>query len=185
MVSNYLGLYSLCFVIHPMLTGVLRIMKKHGLSGAEFLPIQEKRHSRFAEEMERMISPEGSYPVIGRSITYRFGSFHALADAAFLHLLPKSLNPAQVRCGLTSIIQRQLSQADTFDSAGWLRIGYTGRQIQMSEEYINTGSLYLCMAVFLPLGLSPDDAFWTNPPVEWTARKAWCGANVGADHAIR
>lgn len=30
-----------------------------------------------------MISPEGSYPVIGRSITYRFGSFHALADAAF------------------------------------------------------------------------------------------------------
>ena len=66
----------------------------------------------------------------------------------FLHLLPKSLNPAQVRCGLTSIIQRQLSQADTFDSAGWLRIGYTGRQIQMSEEYINTGSLYLCMAVF-------------------------------------
>lgn len=60
---------------------------------------------------------------------------------------------------MTSIIQRQLSQADTFDSAGWLRIGYTGRQIQMSEEYINTGSLYLCMAVFLPLGLSPDDAF--------------------------
>lgn len=177
--------YYNSLVIHPMLTGVLRIMKKHGLSGAEFLPIQEKRHSRFAEEMERMISPEGSYPVIGRSITYRFGSFHALADAAFLHLLPKSLNPAQVRCGLTSIIQRQLSQADTFDSAGWLRIGYTGRQIQMSEEYINTGSLYLCMAVFLPLGLSPDDAFWTNPPVEWTARKAWCGANVGADHAIR
>ena len=86
---------------------------------------------------------------------------------------------------MTSIIQRQLSQADTFDSAGWLRIGYTGRQIQMSEEYINTGSLYLCMAGFLPLGLSPDDAFWTNPPVEWTARKAWCGANVGADHAIR
>ena len=171
-------------MIHPLLTDVLRIMKKHGLPEADFLPIQEKRHSRFAEQMERMISPEGSYPVIGRSIAYRFGSFHALADAALLHLLPVEINPAQVRCGLTSVIQRQLSRPNTFDSAGWLRVGYAGSQIQMSEEYINTGSLYLCMAVFLPLGLPADDAFWANPSVEWTALKAWNGIDVGTDHAI-
>lgn len=176
--------YYNSLVIHPMLTEVLRIMKKHGLPEADFLPIQEKRHSRFAEQMERMISPEGSYPVIGRSIAYRFGSFHALADAALLHLLPVEINPAQVRCGLTSVIQRQLSRPNTFDSAGWLRVGYAGSQIQMSEEYINTGSLYLCMAVFLPLGLPVDDAFWANPSVEWTALKAWNGIDVGTDHAI-
>ena len=54
----------------------------------------------------------------------------------------------------------------------------------MSEEYINTGSLYLCMAVILPLGLPADDAFWANPSVEWTALKAWNGIDVGTDHAI-
>jgi hypothetical protein len=55
----------------------------------------------------------------------------------------------------------------------------------MSEDYINTGSLYLCTAVFLPLGLPADDSFWTSPARDWTAKKAWNGEDVGADHAIR
>lgn len=171
-------------VIHPMLTEVLRILKKHGMEGAGFLPTQEKRHGRLAAELERMISPEGTYPVVGRSITYRFGSFHALSDAALLHLLPADVSPAQVRCALTAVIRRQLSQPRTFDKDGWLRIGYTGSQIRMAEEYINTGSIYLCMAAFLPLGLPADDPFWASPPTDWTSLKAWKGVDVGADHAI-
>ncbi|MCR4994387.1 MAG: DUF2264 domain-containing protein [Bacteroidales bacterium] len=177
--------YYNSLVIHPMFTEVLRIMKKHNLEGADFLPVQEERHGRMAAQLERMISPEGSYPVTGRSIVYRFGSFHALADAAWLHILPANVSPAQVRCGLTAVINRQLSQPRTFDADGWLRIGYTGSQIRMSEDYINTGSLYLCTAAFLPLGLPADDPFWAAPARDWTARKAWNGEDVGADHAIR
>ena len=176
--------YYNSLVIHPMFTEVLRVMKKHNLPGADILSKQEKRHGRLAAELERMISPEGTYPVTGRSITYRFGSFHALSDAALLHLLPKDVSPAQVRCALTAVIQRQLSQPRTFDKNGWLRIGYTGSQIHMAEEYINTGSIYLCMAVFLPLGLPADDPFWANPATDWTSLKAWNGVDVGADHAI-
>jgi len=176
--------YYNSLVIHPMFTEVLRIMKKHGIEGADILPEQEKRHGRQAAQLERMISPEGSYPVIGRSIVYRFGSFHALADAAYLHLLPRNVSPAQVRCALTAVINRQLSLPRTFDTDGWLRVGYTGSQIRMSEDYINTGSLYLCTAVFLPLGLSPDDPFWSSPARDWTSRRAWNGEDVGADHAI-
>ena len=171
-------------VIHPMFTEVLRVMKKHNLEGADFLPVQERRHGRLAAQLERMISPEGSYPVTGRSIVYRFGSFHALADAAYLHLLPKDVIPAQVRCGLTAVINRQLSLPWTFDDNGWLRVGYTGYQIKMSEDYINTGSVYLCMAVFLPLGLPADDPFWSAPATDWTAKKAWSGIDVKADHAL-
>ena len=171
-------------VIHPMFTEVLRIMKKHNLAGADFLPTQEKRHGRLAASLERMISPEGAYPVTGRSITYRFGAFHALSDAALLHLLPTDVSPAAVRCALTAVIQRQLSQPLTFDKDGWLRIGYTGSQIHMAEEYINTGSIYLCMAVFLPLGLPADDPFWASPATDWTSLNAWNGVDVGADHAI-
>ncbi|MCR5820614.1 MAG: DUF2264 domain-containing protein [Bacteroidaceae bacterium] len=172
-------------VIHPMFTETLQVLKKHNLPGADFLNTQKERQGRLAAELERMISPEGSYPVTGRSIVYRFGSFHALADAALLHILPRNVNPAQVRCALTAVMQRQLSQPRTFDNNGWLRIGFTGSQIRMSESYINTGSLYLCTAAYLPLGLPATDPFWANPAADWTARKAWNNIDVEADHAIR
>ena len=177
--------YYNSLVIHPMFTETLQMLKKHGLDGADFLPTQTERHARLAAQLERMISPEGTYPVTGRSIVYRFGSFHALADAALLHILPASVSPAQVRCGLTAVIRHQLSQPRTFDPDGWLRIGYTGSQIRMSEDYINTGSLYLCTAALLPLGLPANDPFWAAPARDWTAKKAWNGEDVGADHAIR
>ena len=177
--------YYNSLVIHPMFTETLQVLKKHGLNGADFLATQEGRHARLAAQLERMISPEGSYPVTGRSIVYRFGSFHALADAALLHILPANVSPAQVRCALTAVIQRQLALPRTFDPNGWLRIGYTGSQIRMSEDYINTGSLYLCTAAFLPLGLPANDPFWAAPACDWTAKKAWSGEDVGADHAIR
>ncbi len=177
--------YYNSLVIHPMFTETLQVLKKHNLEGADFLKTQMERHGRMAAELERMISPEGSYPVTGRSIVYRFGSFHALADAALLHILPANVSPAQVRCALTAVLRRQLSQPRTFDKDGWLRIGYTGSQIRMSESYINTGSLYLCTAAYLPLGLPADDPFWASPAADWTARKAWSNVDVGADHAIR
>ncbi|MCR4920094.1 MAG: DUF2264 domain-containing protein [Bacteroidaceae bacterium] len=175
--------YYNSLVIHPMLTEVLRIMDKHHFDTAGFLEKQERRHSRYAAELERLISPEGTYPPLGRSIAYRFGSFHALSDAALLHLLPADMNPAQVRCALSAVIRRQASMPQTFADS-WLRVGFAGAQLQMGENYINTGSLYLCMAVFLPLGLPLDDPFWANPAADWTSKKAWNGVDVGADHAI-
>ncbi len=177
--------YYNSLVIQPMLTEVLMVVGKHNLKHADFLATQQARLGRYAEQLERMISPEGTYPVIGRSITYRFGSLHALSDAALLHLLPRQVSPAQVRCAMTAVIERQLSQPHTFDPDGWLRVGYTGAQIHMSEDYINTGSEYLCCAAFCALGLPPSDAFWANPYVDWTSRKAWNGVEVPADHAIR
>ena len=176
--------YYNSFVIHPMLTDVLKIMKKHGLAGSDFLNKQLKRHARYAEQLERFISPEGTFPVVGRSICYRFGAFHALSQAALMHNLPKSIVPAQIRCALTAVIKRQLESPANFDENDWLRVGFTGEQIEMSESYINTGSVYLCATVFLVLGLPPTDEFWTAPFTEWTNLKAWNGKKVKADHAF-
>lgn len=175
--------YYNSFVIHPMLTDVLIVMDKHQIEGCKLLPKQQKRLTRYAEQQERLISPEGTYPAVGRSIVYRIGAFHALGQAALLRLLPGSVTPAQVRCALTATIQRQFQSPDNFDAHGWLRIGLTGSQLTMSESYINTGSLYLCMAGFLPLGLPATDAFWADPYCEWTNVKAWSGKVVKADKA--
>ena len=73
----------------------------------------------------------------------------------------------------------------TFDEKGWLRIGLAGHQPGLGEPYISTGSLYLCSAIFLPLGLSPDDAFWSEPEAEWTSKKIWAGLDQPCDHAIQ
>lgn len=176
--------YYNSYVIHPMLTDILIVMEKHRVEGADFLPEQLKRLSRYAAQQERLISPEGTFPVVGRSIVYRFGAFHALAQASLMHKLPEELAPAQVRSALTAVIRNTLRSPRNFDTNGWLRVGFAGNQLMMSESYINTGSVYLCAMGLLPLGLPPDDPFWSGPYTEWTNLKAWNGKDVPADHAI-
>lgn len=177
--------YYNSLVIHPMLTDILKIIKKHNLKYSEFLEIQINRQKRLSAQLEKLISPEATYPVIGRSITYRFGVFHALAQSSLYGILPKDISVSQVRSALTAIMKRQLSDPNNFDENGWLRIGFNGSQIQMSEDYINTGSLYMCTAVFLPLGLPENNPFWTDPYSEWTNLKAWKGIDIGRDKALR
>lgn len=177
--------YYNSFVIHPMLTDVLNVMRKKHLNDEGFLEVQQKRLMRYAEQQERMISPEGTFPVIGRSIVYRTGVFHALGQAALLKLLPSAVKPAQVRCAMTAVIKNQFGSSTNFDEKGWLCVGFNGRQLGMSESYINTGSLYLCLSGFLPLGLPASDPFWSDPYTEWTCKKAWSGDEVKADHALK
>ena len=167
-----------------MLTDVLELLDRNGLCDKEMLKTHLQRQQRFAVQLERLISPEGTYPCIGRSICYRFGVFHSLAHTCFYHRLPSNLPAGQVRSALTALIRRQISAKNTFDAQGWLTIGFSGHQLDMSETYINTGSTYMCAAVFLPLGLPASDPFWSEPWQPWTNLKAWKGIDVGADHAL-
>ena len=143
------------------------------------------RATRYAGVLERLISPEGTFPAIGRSLAYRFGAFHALAQAALRHALPEDVAPAQVRGALTAIIRRGIEAPGTFDSDGWLRIGFCGHQAGIGEPYISTGSVYLCAVGLLPLGLPAADDFWKGAAVPWTSARAWSGAEFPIDHAIQ
>ena len=172
--------YYNSIVIHPMLTEVLLVMERHGLGPSA--DVQLKRHARLAEQLERFITPDGCYPVVGRSIAYRCGVFHALSDAVLLHLVK---DPGATRSAMTAVLHRQLSTPDNFDEAGWLRVGFCGSQLEISESYINTGSSYLCTAFFLPLGLPADDPFWASPAQDWATKRAWQGESVPADHALK
>ncbi len=139
---------------------------------------------RYAAIQERLISPEGTFPAIGRSIAYRFGAFHLLAQTALRHALPEGVSPAQVRGALTSVIKRSVEAPGTFDADGWLRIGFCGHQPGVGETYISTGSLYLCSVGLLPLGLPAADEFWAAPPQPWTSVRAWGGQAFPIDHAL-
>src|SRR4029077_9260995 len=107
------------------------------------------------------IAPDGSFPAIGRSIAYRCGAFHLLAQSALRRVLPDGVAPAQARGALTAVIRRTLDAPGTFGAGGWLRAGLWGPQPGIGESYISTGSLYLCSVAFLPLGLPASDSFWS------------------------
>ena len=179
--------YYNSYVIHPMLTDTLRAM-----SGVDpvwdegWERLQQPRLTRAAEIQERMIAPDGSFPVVGRSVCYRCGAFQTLAQAALLGLLPRTLSAGQVRSALSAVIERTLGPDASWRDDGFLRIGLVGHQPSLGEAYITTGSLYLAACVLLPLGLSPEDPFWTEPESPWTSVRVWdAGEDVPADHARR
>jgi hypothetical protein len=82
------------------------------------------------------------------------------------------------------VIRRSIEAPRTFDADGWLTVGLCGHQPSIGESYISTGSLYLCSAGLLPLGLPREDAFWSGAPKKWTSQKVFGGEDVPADHAI-
>jgi hypothetical protein len=139
---------------------------------------------RYSTILERQISPEGTFPVVGRSMPYRTGAFQALAQIALEDKLPAEISPAQVRCALTAVNKRIFEAPGTFDKNGWLQIGFCGHQPEIADVYTSTGSLYLCTTGFLPLGLPASHAFWSAPAQPWTSKKAWSGEMVMKDHAI-
>ena len=174
--------YYNSYVIHPMLLEVLQAVKGEGKYSALY-DIALKRSQRYAEILERLISPEAYFPPVGRSLAYRFGAFQLLGKIALMHDL-KEIDPQQVRSALYSVIKKQVEAPGTFDANGWLQIGFHGHQPGIGEDYISTGSLYLCSEGFLILGLPTEDPLWTKPDEEWTQLKASKGEAFPIDHAI-
>ncbi len=178
---DYYGSY----VIHPMLVEVLENVRVEYGDWDGMLERAWRRASHYAAHLEHMISPEGTYPPVGRSLTYRFGCFHMLALAAYRHKLEAPITPSSVRCALDAVMDTTSSHTDMFDENGWLTIGLTGHQPMMGEGYISTGSQYLCTAAFLPLGLPESDPFWSSPDEKWTSRRLWDGEDMECFHSIR
>jgi hypothetical protein len=176
--------YYNAFVIQPMLLETVDVVGEETSEWTGFRGQVRERLTRFAAIQERLIAPDGSYPAIGRSLAYRCGAFQGLALASLRGLLPAEVKPAQARVALTSVIRRTLEARGTWDEKGWLQIGVNGHQPSLGESYISTGSLYLCSAALLPLGLRATDPFWSAPAEKTTWEKVWSGHDLPADHAL-
>lgn len=177
--------YYNSYVIQPMLLDVLRVGVARGHPLGELFPLVKARAQRYAAVQERMISPEGTFPVIGRSSAYRFGAFQHLATMALRHELPKELEPAAVRGALTAVVRRMMEAPGTFDERGWLQVGAVGHQPSIREGYIATGSLYLCLTGLVHLGLPSDDPLWTAAPAAWSQKRIWGGEDIPADKSLK
>lgn len=183
--------YYNSYVIHPMYIESLEVFTEAGkLKKIWNMPKCDyhkaiTRAQRFGMFLERLISPEGTLPVVGRSITYRTGSLQTLALLAWRQWLPKELTRGQVRSGMTAVIKRMFGDNRNFNAGGFLTLGFNGSQPDISDYYTNNGSLYMASLSFLPLGLPADDPFWTDAPQAWTSKKAWEGEDFPRDHSYQ
>ena len=176
--------YYNSFVIQPMLLRILDVIPETSPAWRSLRREVMRRARRYAAIQERLIGPDGSFPPVGRSLCYRFGAFHLLAEIALQRQLPDGVSPGQVRAALTAVMRRMIEAPGTFDENGWLRVGFCGYQPELAEPYISTGSCYLCSAAWLPLGLPPNDPFWSEQAKPWTSKRAWGGESIAADRAI-
>lgn len=177
--------YYNSFVIQPYILEIMEVFDKSANNPwAKFSESFYERAKRFAIIQERHINCDGTYPVIGRSITYRNGAFHHLSYMSWKNLLPNELSKAQVRCAMTAVLNNLYSGRQNFDNNGWLLPGLNGNQVDIAEKYINSGSLYLTLCGFLHLGLPATDEFWNSPDEEWTSKKVWSGKVIQIDHSL-
>lgn len=179
--------YYNSYVIHPMYVECLKVVTDRNMNYVATPQLYEtavKRMQKFGQILERLISPEGTYPVFGRSIPYRMGVFQPLAQLAWNEQLPESLPNGQVRAALTAVMHRMFDSGKTFNEKGYLTIGFTSSQKNIADWYTNNGSMYITSLVFLPLGLPANHPFWTDAPMDWTSKKAWQGDDFPKDHAV-
>ena len=190
--------YYNAFVIQPMYVECLQmvaakqpnntyLIRSHGdnRNGAQNrLKVVTERMQKYGVILERFISPEGTFPVVGRSIPYRLAVLQPLAMLAWQKQLPKELTNGQVRAGITAVMKRMFEGKgkSNFTEDGYLTIGFVGSHPNVADWYTNNGSLYMTSLAFMPLGLPADDSFWTDAPEKWTSKKAWEGDDFPKDH---
>ena len=177
------------YVIHPMLVEILEVLvatgaKFNSLPAKELLDQAYRRMDRFGENLERMIGPDGTYPAIGRSLTYRTAVFQPLGLLAWRKHLPKSLPEGQVRAATLAAQRAVFRFPGNFDSKGYLTIGFTGHQPALADWYSNAGSMYLAAESLIALGLPADDSFWSTPALPWTAKRAFAGEAFPKDYYV-
>ncbi len=177
--------YYNSYVIHPMLIDILQSLRHHNHKWAEgYYNRALPRYKRYFEIEERTISPEGTYPVWGRTHICRLGAFHAMSQGVLLGLTPDSLTISQIRGAMDALLDRFVSASGNFLDGDFLSIGISGAQPSMAESYVSMGSAYHCTTFFLCLGLSPASDFWRTEGSAWSSLKAFTGEDIVADHAL-
>ncbi|MBD5346077.1 MAG: DUF2264 domain-containing protein [Bacteroides sp.] len=174
------------YVIHPMYIEMLEAVENNRTPSNRWVSnipseLAVKRMQRYNQFIERLISPEGTYPAFGRSVVYRLGAFQTLAMSAWKYGWPSGLTNGSVRSALTKVMENMFADPGNFTPNGYLALGYAGHQPDLANSYTNNGSLYITSTMFMPLGLPADHPFWTDPAEDWTQKRAWSGREFPID----
>jgi hypothetical protein len=140
--------------------------------GRKYPEIAERFQGRlrlFLEKTPYFFSADGSHPLFGRSLIYRWAVLLPLVAAYEQGLWPHS--PGLLR-RIVRLSLEYHSRTGSYDgAAGKLRETYSAQGTAgLREFYVDNGHPYWCMPAFSYLALPRTDPFWTAPeeplPVE-------------------
>ncbi|MCB1969121.1 MAG: DUF2264 domain-containing protein [Geminicoccaceae bacterium] len=120
-----------------------------------------ERAALFAGQFRHWTDDEGASLAYGRSMTYRFAQASFWAGLAYAGIEAPGGHGVSRRLWASNM--RWWARRDWFDRDGVMPVGYGYPNLLMSESYNSPGSPYWAMKAFLPLALSGDHAFWSEP----------------------
>jgi hypothetical protein len=118
----------------------------------------ERRFRTYLGGIAPMFAADGSRPLFGRSLGYRFAAAAPFALAAWLGLdaVPHGL----ARRIMGGTVRRHLADGALDPATGWFRRGVAGERRDALERYVSAGASAWAAHAFLALGLPPDAPFW-------------------------
>jgi hypothetical protein len=128
----------------------------------------QRRARTYLRSITSQFASDGSRPLFGRSLGYRFAAAAPFALAALLDL--RAVTAGLARRIASGTIARHLELGAVDPETGWLRRGVGGEKPSVCERYVSAGAAAWAAHVFVALGLPADAPFWTAPeeplPVE-------------------
>ena len=187
--------YYSSFVMYPMLLEILEVLERHNAPFWKGKPAELRaqaltRTQRYCAHLERFISPQGTFPPIGRSLAYRSAAFQPLALLAWRKQLPQTFPEGQVRAAMQAMHKALYTDPGNFIREGCLTIGFVGfvgfvgHQPALADWLFQQRQHVHRLGQFLALGLPADDSYWTSPSQDWMQNKAFGGAAFRKDYPV-
>lgn len=154
--------YYNSIIIHPLLLEITKAIKGRHIHvhWEHYENTFLERAQRHAKHLSSMITAEGSYPLIGRSLTYRSGVFHLLSLLLWQAKLDTPSEATTIARKLHKVALKTTECSTNWTKGDWLSIGVHRHQPEYAESYISTGSLYFIANSFLHLGVPQENQVW-------------------------
>jgi hypothetical protein len=108
-----------------------------------------------------LVAADGSFPLFGRSLGYRFALAAPFAQAALLGIDP--LPPGVTRRLASGIVRHSLELGAIDHDTDWFRVGVGGERPEVVERYVSAGASAWAAHAFVALGMGADHPFWAEP----------------------
>ena len=118
----------------------------------------ERRFRTYLAGIAPMFAADGSRPLFGRSLGYRFAAAAPFALAAWLGIDAVAKDVGRRIAGGT--VRRHLEDGALDPDSGWFRRGVAGERPDVLERYVSAGASAWAAHAFVALGLPAEAPFW-------------------------
>jgi hypothetical protein len=119
----------------------------------------ERRFRTYLAAVVGTFATDGTRPLHGRSLGYRFAAAAPYGLGALLGI--DAVPPGLARRIAGGTIRRHLDDGAIDPATGWFRRGVAGERPDVCERYLSSGAAAWAAHAFVTLGLPPDAPYWS------------------------